>query len=317
MEVCCNVSQLASGDWTLVTCCASFYMCIAIVCTCKQIHRPAPPGGRLVFSFLAVSVLLHLLSSTVGAAKPRHFRDATASVWAEGNPQSTSGHAMAAGPDGSLWVFGGIISSPQVAGTFVNDLFKLDLDTKEWHLIEPRGSVKPSARSGHSMVSVGSDLYVFGGGGVRVLTRMTSFGSRRRSRSGSSSMRHGSRVPRRARDPVTAWWPWGATSTCSEEGTISRQLTRMTSFGSRQRSRSGSKSMRHGSRAPRRAGNYPITVWWPWGATSTCSEVELLTPGGPITSFGSRRRNRSGSSSMRHGSRVPRRVRDPVTAWCP
>jgi N-acetylneuraminic acid mutarotase len=165
MEVCCNVSQLASGDWTLVTCCASFYMCIAIVCTRKQIHRRGPPGGRLVFSFLAVSVLLHLLSSTVGAAKPRHFRDATASVWAEGNPQSTSGHAMAAGPDGSLWVFGGIISSPQVAGTFVNDLFKLDLDTKEWHLIEPRGSVKPSARSGHVMVSVGSDLYVFGGGG--------------------------------------------------------------------------------------------------------------------------------------------------------
>jgi hypothetical protein len=29
-------------------------------------------------------------------------------------------------------------------------------------------------------------------------------------------MRRGSRAPRRARDPVTAWWPWGATCTCLE-----------------------------------------------------------------------------------------------------
>jgi hypothetical protein len=44
-----------------------------------------------------------------------------------------------------------------------NDLFKLDLDTKEWHRngIQPQELVKP--RRSHGMVFVGSDLYVFGG----------------------------------------------------------------------------------------------------------------------------------------------------------
>jgi hypothetical protein len=29
-------------------------------------------------------------------------------------------------------------------------------------------------------------------------------------------MRHAFRAPRRARETVTAWWPWGATCTCLE-----------------------------------------------------------------------------------------------------
>jgi hypothetical protein len=254
MKVCRDFSQFASWDWTLVTCCASFYMCIAIICTRKQIHRRAPPGGRLVFSFLAVSVLLQLLSSTVGAAKPRPLRDATSNVWAEGKPNVISGHTMAAGPDGSLWVFGGILLDQ----TPVNDLFKLDLDTKEW------GATSTCLEEG-----ILSRAQV---------TRMTSFGSRRRSRSGYSSMRHGSRAPRRACDPVTVWWPWGETSTCSEVQLllVSRTiLTRMNSFGSRRLNRSGSSSMRHGSRAPRRARDQ-VTAWCPWGATSTCSEGKIL-----------------------------------------
>ena len=150
-----------AGAWTLITCCVvslAFYICITSFCTRKQIHRRAPPFGRLVLAVLAVTVLQQLLI-TVGAAKSRPFRDATSNVWAEGKPISRELHAMAAGPDGSLYVFGG--DTYPSAGD--NDLFKLDLDTKEWHVISPRGSVRPSARWSHGMVAVGSDLYVFGG----------------------------------------------------------------------------------------------------------------------------------------------------------
>jgi N-acetylneuraminic acid mutarotase len=100
-------------------------------------------------------VLLQQLS-TVGAAKLRPFRDATANMWAEGKPSVN--HAMVASPDGSLYVFGG--ESLDDGG---NDLFKLDLDTKEWNIIQPQGLLRPSTRSDHAMVAVGSDLYVFGG----------------------------------------------------------------------------------------------------------------------------------------------------------
>jgi hypothetical protein len=165
-----DFSQPASRAWTLVTCGAAFYMCIATFCTRKQIHRRAPAGGRLVLAVVAVAMLLPLLS-TVGAAKLRPFRDATSNAWAEGKPSRRFGHAMAAGPDGSLWVLGGFFTD-----SGAHDLFKLDLDTKEWHVVEPQGSVKPSvlwstrdgitsfrARWYHGMVFVGSDLYVFGG----------------------------------------------------------------------------------------------------------------------------------------------------------
>jgi hypothetical protein len=157
MKACRAFSQLASWAWTLVTCCAAFYICISTFCTRKQIHRRAPAGGRLVLAVVAVAVLIQLLS-TVGAAKPRPFRDVTVQVWAEGKPSVRARHAMAAGPDGSLYGLGGYDGED-----YKNDLFKLDLDTKEWRIIEPQGLVKPRARENHVMVAVGSDLYVFGG----------------------------------------------------------------------------------------------------------------------------------------------------------
>jgi hypothetical protein len=49
-------------------------------------------------------------------------------------------------------------------------------------------------------------------------TRTTSFGSRRRRFSGSSSMRLSSRVPLPARDTDTPWRPWAATCSFSEGG---------------------------------------------------------------------------------------------------
>ena len=103
-------------------------------------------------------VMLHSLN-TAGAAKVRPWRDPTSNPWAEGKPMVRD-HKMAAGPDGSLYVFGG---NNLATGSKSHDLFKLDLDTKEWHLITPRGSVRPSARNGHTMATVGSDLFVFGG----------------------------------------------------------------------------------------------------------------------------------------------------------
>jgi len=154
MKVGCDFFELVSGARTWICCCAVFYIGVTNFCRSKQTHRCAPPCGYLVLAVLVV--MFHFLS-TVDAAKPRPFRDATANVWAEGKPSERIDHAMAAGPDGSLYVFGGD------DGSLSNELYKLDLDTKEWHLITPRGSVRPSPRSGHTMVSVGNDLFVFGG----------------------------------------------------------------------------------------------------------------------------------------------------------
>ena len=157
--------QLASAARTWIACCAVLYVCIASFCTRKQIHRRAPPCGRLVLAVLAITVLLQLLS-TVGAAKVRPFRDAKANAFAEGKPSANYYHALAAGPDRSLYVFGG---RPEAYMAFMDnqllpdDLLKLDLDAGGWLVVEPRGSVRPSARMEANMVFVGSDLYLMGG----------------------------------------------------------------------------------------------------------------------------------------------------------
>ena len=156
MKAWCDFFQLASG---VIIWCAVCYICAATFCSSNQIRRRAAPCGCLVLAVFVV--MLHLLS-TVGAAKPRLFRDATASVWAEGMPMEISKHAMAAGPDGSLYVFGGYVTN-YIPNSYKNDLFKLDLDTGEWHPITPRVGSPPSARYEHGMVAVGTDLYVFGG----------------------------------------------------------------------------------------------------------------------------------------------------------
>jgi hypothetical protein len=163
MKACRAFSQVASGVWTLVTCDAAFYMCIASFCTRKQIHRRAPAGGRLVLAVVAVAVLLQLLS-TVGAAKSRSFRDATANMWAEGKPTSPLAvPAMAAGQDGSLYV---LEDTKNADNVLESKLLKLDLDTKKWQTIEPRGSLRPSVDM-CCMVAVGNHLYVFGGWSTR------------------------------------------------------------------------------------------------------------------------------------------------------
>ena len=155
MKTWCDFFQLASGARTWIACFVVFYICAANSPSSKQLRRRAVPCGCLDLTVLVV--MLHLMS-TVGAAKLRPFRDATSNVWSEGKPSVRHDHAMGPGPDGSLYVFGGFNGN-----IYQHDLFKLDLDTKEWHIITPRGSVRPSARSGHTMVAVGSELFVFGG----------------------------------------------------------------------------------------------------------------------------------------------------------
>ena len=70
--------------------------------------------------------------------------------------------------------------------------------------------------------------------------RVSSFGSRRRCFSGSSSMRVSSRAPRPARDTNTPWRPWAATSSFSE--------------GTR------TKVRRHAARAGHRLGSCQIPI---------------------------------------------------------
>ena len=151
-----------AGAWTLITSCAVFHhISAASYYSTKEIRRRVLPRGRLGLTVLTVVVLFHLFN-TVGAAKPRPFREATFNGWAEGKPGVQSvqgGHSMVAGPDGSLYVYGGYYP----VGTIDNDLFKLDLDAKEWHIITPRGSVRPRGQIGHGMVAVGNHLYMFGG----------------------------------------------------------------------------------------------------------------------------------------------------------
>ena len=101
--------------------------------------------------------------------------------------------------------------------------------------------------------------------------RMSSFGSRRRRFSGSSSMRLASRAPLPARDTDTPWWPWTATYSFSEGTRAQVQGDRMSSFGSRRRRFSGSSSMRISSRDPLPAGETD-TPWLSWAATSSFSE---------------------------------------------
>ena len=206
--------QLACGAWMLEACCAVFYIiniiCIASFCTRMQIFRRTPPGGRFVLAVLAVAMLLQLLS-TVGAAKPRPFRDATSNVWAEGKPIARFAHAMAAGPDGSLYVFGG-----DEIGGMGNDLFKLDLETNEWNIIEPRGLVKPSARFKHGMVSVGSDLYVFGGYGDPGEEGLCDDGHRL----GACQIERLGDAPRAAAVLVATSWAWAGCQAVPHQGLV-------------------------------------------------------------------------------------------------
>jgi N-acetylneuraminic acid mutarotase len=73
-------------------------------------------------------------------------------------PSARSDHGMVSvGSD--LYVFGGGVEDREVESS---ELFRFSTTEKKWEKLEVSGS-PPSWRSGHGMVSVGSDLYLFGG----------------------------------------------------------------------------------------------------------------------------------------------------------
>ena len=61
--------------------------------------------------------------------------------------------------DGAMWMFGGIKDIDRKAS---DALFKIDVETKEWTEITTAGT-RPNARVYHGMVSVGTNVFVYGG----------------------------------------------------------------------------------------------------------------------------------------------------------
>ncbi len=112
-----------------------------------------------VSSFVLVSlVLLLFIVGGVSASKLRSWgKYPDLNPWSIGKPSERYGHKMVTGSDGALWSFGG----DTVSG-YSGELFKLDVETKEWTTITTSG-VSPSARFGHTMGITDGFLWVFGG----------------------------------------------------------------------------------------------------------------------------------------------------------
>ena len=70
-----------------------------------------------------------------------------------------------------------------ISAGFSEELFRFSVETLTWTKLDTAAGVTgtgPSARSGHSMASVGSDIYVFGGSGGDRGERMMEVGEGRR-----------------------------------------------------------------------------------------------------------------------------------------
>ena len=111
-----------------------------------------------VASFTRVSLLMLLLTvGGVSASKIRSWRKyPDLNLWSIVKSGEKMHHKVVTGSDGALWSFGGH------SGTLSGELFKVDVETKEWTTITTSG-VSPSARSEHSMGSTDGFLWVFGG----------------------------------------------------------------------------------------------------------------------------------------------------------
>ena len=120
--------------------------------------------NRLVAILLAIS-----LQSAAGAvvtnnnelshaSKIRAWRQwPDVNPFAQNHPGACANHAVAAGQDGSLWVFGG-----RAPGDTQNDLYKLDPDQRHWARISPTGPA-PRGTIGHAMVAIDMQICLFGG----------------------------------------------------------------------------------------------------------------------------------------------------------
>ncbi|XP_014206209.1 kelch domain-containing protein 4 [Copidosoma floridanum] len=85
-------------------------------------------------------------------------------VKAPGAPPPRCGHQAVATQSnkGELWIFGGEFSSPSESQFYhYRDLWVFHIGDKKWEKITATGG--PSARSGHRMIAIKKNLYVFGG----------------------------------------------------------------------------------------------------------------------------------------------------------
>jgi hypothetical protein len=123
----------------------------------KQDHRAV--NVTWVSSLVLVSlVLLLFIVGGVSASKIRSWgKYPDLNPWSIGKPSERDVHKMVTGSDGALWSFGGDTPSG-----YSGELFKLDVETKQWTTITTSG-VSPSERRGHTMGSTDDFLWVFGG----------------------------------------------------------------------------------------------------------------------------------------------------------
>ena len=105
-------------------------------------------------------ILLLLVLGTNGAKQRINWHPVGNHV-NNGKPSARESHAMVTGPDGSIYMFGGTKYYGSDAN--YNELFKQDIHTGEWHVIQPFGSVRPSSVFGHAMTVCGNNIYLFGG----------------------------------------------------------------------------------------------------------------------------------------------------------
>ena len=126
---------------------------------------------------LVCAWMLLLLVPGANGAKQRQW-NLVGNPAINGKPSGRSGHTMVTGPDGSIYMFGGHNSE-----YFLDELFKLDVHTGEWHAIEPLGSIRASSRVGHAMTVCGNDIYLFGGVTSNLMSRWQE-GERKRERQG-------------------------------------------------------------------------------------------------------------------------------------
>nr|CAH7738499.1 unnamed protein product [Callosobruchus chinensis] len=135
-----------------------------------------PPSRRLNFSFVAHPDKEQLImyggeyfnGQKTFVYNDLFFYNIPTNTWtvckSPGGPPPRCGHQMVvtSANKGQLWIFGGEYASPTQSQFYhYRDLWVFHLATKQWEKITaPNG---PSARSGHRMVLVKKQLFVFGG----------------------------------------------------------------------------------------------------------------------------------------------------------
>ena len=121
----------------------------------QSLHK----GSTLARIFVPVlaTMLLLMFPDSSCAAKERPWRQwPEINPWAQDKPSGRTQHAMVTGADGCIWIFGGN------DGHLSNSLFKLDTQTKSWTTIKTFEPF-PSARRAHSMATIDSNIWMFGG----------------------------------------------------------------------------------------------------------------------------------------------------------